>query len=96
MSRIMIQKYVALWGWGHVETWNDLRRYHYGVDTYEGKNVYETFTIPIILFNDNNGKPAYRVRPRFNSEYVWNRQSLEKIGGLSADYHTKETWFSKF
>jgi hypothetical protein len=45
------------------------------------------------LFPDNGGKLAYRLRPRFNSEYVWNRAALDKIGGFNADYHTKEIWF---
>ena len=26
---IMLQKYIALWGWGYFETWVDMRRYHY-------------------------------------------------------------------
>jgi hypothetical protein len=41
---------------------------------------------------DNNGKPVYRIRPRYNSDYVWNRSELEKIGGLALDYHTKPMW----
>jgi len=35
-----------------------------------------------------------RIRPRFNSEYVWNRASLDVIGGLATDYHTKPLWIT--
>jgi hypothetical protein len=37
---------------------------------------------------------AYRMRPRFNSEYVWNINELNRIGATTIDYHTKEMWFS--
>jgi hypothetical protein len=93
ISQIMGQKYIAQYGWGHLEQWMDLRRYHYtDVDPETGKQVFEGFTIPTNLYPDNNGLPAYRIRPRYNSEYVWNRESLDKIGGLALDYHTKPTW----
>ncbi|WP_020599976.1 SusD/RagB family nutrient-binding outer membrane lipoprotein [Spirosoma panaciterrae] len=91
ISDIMLQKYLALVGHGIIETWVDLRRYHYD------PNVYIGFTPPngTQLFPDNNGKVAYRVRPRYNSEYVWNRASLDKYGGNALDYHTVEQWFSQ-
>ncbi|NJN35310.1 MAG: SusD/RagB family nutrient-binding outer membrane lipoprotein [Saprospiraceae bacterium] len=92
IRKIMNQKYIANFGWNHVETWTDLRRYRYNAGIFDGRNVY-TLTIPIILFNENAGRVAYRLRPRFNSEYVWNRESLAKIGGLDNDYHCKEMWF---
>jgi hypothetical protein len=90
LSDIMLQKYVALFGFGIIETWVDLRRYNYSADVYTG------FALPVVsrLFPDNNGKPAYRVRPRFNSEYVWNRAALDKLGGNNLDYHTVPVWFS--
>ncbi len=88
LSDIMLQKYIAMYGHGALETWVDMRRYQYSPEVYTG------FTLPTNLFPDNNGKPAYRVRPRFNSEYVWNRQSLETVGGNNPDYHTYEVWFS--
>jgi hypothetical protein len=91
ISDIMLQKYIALWGIGCLESWVDMRRYNYSTDVYTG------FTLPVAtqLSADNNGKPAYRVRPRYNSEYVWNRNSLDLIGGNNLDYHTYELWFSK-
>lgn len=89
LSDIMTQKYISLIGHGILETWVDMRRYHYDATVYPG------FTFPSILYQDNGGKPAYRVRPRFNSEYVWNRSALDAIGGNNLDYHTYELWFSK-
>jgi hypothetical protein len=35
------------------------------------------------------------MRPRFNSEYVWNINELARIGATQLDYHTKEQWFSQ-
>jgi hypothetical protein len=98
LTQIMLQKYIALWGHGTFETWVDLRRYHYvDNDPATGKQVYRDFTPPsgTDLFPDNNGKLVYRVRPRFNSEYVWNINELKRIGATDIDYHTKEMWFSQ-
>jgi hypothetical protein len=91
ISDIMTQKYIALWGIGSLESWVDMRRYNYNSDVFLG------FTLPVStqLSADNNGKPAQRVRPRYNSEYVWNRNSLDLIGGNNNDYHTYELWFTK-
>jgi len=89
LSDIMLQKYISLWVHGALETWVDMRRYHYDSQVYTG------FTLPATLYLDNGGKPAYRVRPRYNSEYVWNRESLDVFGGNNPDYHTYEPWFIK-
>jgi hypothetical protein len=89
LSKIMVQKYIALWGWGFEETWVDLRRYKYS------PNVYPTWELPTALYPDNVSKPVQRVRPRYNSEYLWNLEALKKIGGDKADYHTYEMWFSQ-
>jgi hypothetical protein len=91
LADIMQQKYIALWGHGALEAWVDMRRFKY--DT----QVYTTFVTPTTAqyFPDNNGKLAYRVRPRYNSEYVWNRAALDKFKGNDADYHTIPTWFSE-
>lgn len=101
MSQIMLQKYIAMWGYGALETWGDMRRYHY-TDAYpagSGTQVYTDFVVPSStttdLFRpDNGGRLVYRIRPRFNSEYVWNINELSRIGATSIDYHTKECWFS--
>ena len=97
ITDIMMQKYIALWGWGFFETFVDIRRYHWinDLDPATGLPVYKTMAFPSPFFADNLGKPVYRVRPRFNSEYVWNRDELLRIGALNLDYHTYECWFSK-
>ncbi len=96
LTDIMMQKYIALWGWGFFETFVDIRRYHWqDLDPLTGQQVYKTMVFPAPFFADNLNKPVYRVRPRFNSEYVWNRNELLRIGGLNLDYHTYECWFSK-
>jgi hypothetical protein len=82
----MLQKYIAQWGWGFLETWCDLRKYDYD------PTVFTSFTLPDPYFVDNNGKPAYRVRPRYNSEYIWNVDALTAIGGFEIDFHTKKMW----
>lgn len=95
LTDIMSQKYIALWGWGFLETWVDMRRYHYtDLDPVTGLPVYKGFITPATIPATNNGKLAYRIRPRFNSEYVWNLDELIRIGGTELDYHTKEMWFS--
>jgi len=96
LPMIMLQKYIALWGHGTFETWVDMRRYHYTDKDANGVQVYTGFTVPSAtdLFPDNGGKLVYRMRPRFNSEYVWNINELTRIGATALDYHTKEMWFS--
>ena len=92
MSHIILQKYISLFGFGDLEAWTDMRKYHY-----DNINIYKTMNIPsgAGLFADNGGKLPYRVRPRFNSEYVWNFAALKAIGADKVDYHTVEMWFSK-
>ena len=93
LSHIMSQKYIAQWGWGHNEIWMDLRRYHYtDPDPVSGVEIFRGFTPPTTLYSDNGGKVVQRIRPRYNSEYVWNRAALDVIGGLALDYHTKPLW----
>jgi hypothetical protein len=94
-SHIMSQKYIALWGWGHNELWMDMRRYHYtDIDPVSGTQVFRGFTPPTALYVDNAGKIVQRIRPRYNSEYVWNQASLSVIGGLATDYHTVPLWIT--
>ena len=45
----------------------------------------------------NDGAPSYRIRPRYNSEYMWNLGSLETlkpISGTADNYHTSIPWFA--
>lgn len=99
LSKIMLQKYIAMFGYGILESWADMRRFHY-IDLEPGGTgqVYADFTPPSggDLFADNApNKLVYRVRPRFNSEYVWNILELQRIGATTNDYHTKRMWFTE-
>lgn len=95
MTDIMLQKYISGWAWNWVETWVDLRRFHYtDLDPLTGDQVFKGFTLPTFAAV-NLGKPVQRVRPRYNSEYIWNLDELRKFGGDKTDYHTYEMWFSK-
>jgi hypothetical protein len=96
LSHIMSQKYIAQWAWGHNELWMDMRRYHYtDLDPVSGTQVFRGFAPPTTLFSDNAGKVVQRIRPRFNSEYVWNLDALRAIGGDATDYHTKSLWITE-
>ncbi|MDP2336196.1 MAG: SusD/RagB family nutrient-binding outer membrane lipoprotein [Bacteroidota bacterium] len=126
LSNIMMQKYVALFPWS-LDTWNDLRRYHYDLVVGAGgvpvsgtswtsdmvyhkldsdpSRVYKGFYLPAAdVLNRrtkfapaNIGSPAYRLRPRYNSEYMWNLPSLQKllpIPGDADEYNTSMVWFT--
>lgn len=98
LSHIMMQKYIAMYGWGGVETWVDIRRFHYtDLDPATGQQVYREFAPPtgIDLYPNNFGKWIYRHRPRYNSEYLYNIDELNRVGAFAPDYITKECWFSK-
>jgi hypothetical protein len=96
MTDIMIQKYIGDFGWNFVESWCDLRRFHYfDADQETGLPVYRGFTIPLFSSNNLGPKPAYRFRPTNFSEFDWNQEALRKIGALNVDYHTYEMWFSQ-
>jgi hypothetical protein len=96
LTHIMSQKYIAQWAWGHNEMWMDMRRYHYfDVDPVSGRQVFPGFAQPTTLYVDNAGKVVQRIRPRYNSEYVWNRDALNVIGGLATAYHTDTLWITK-
>jgi hypothetical protein len=49
-------------------------------------------------YNTNNeGSPCYRIRPRYNSEYMWNKASLGSlvpISGTAANYQCSIPWFA--
>lgn len=83
---ILLQKYIALWGYGFIETWVDLRKFDYD------QAMFTSFQLPTTLNAENGGKYAYRIRPRYNSEYVWNINALTAIGGFEPDFHTKKMW----
>ncbi len=126
LSHIMMQKWVALYPWGALEAWVDMRKYHFDID-YSGEypksgdgwsqsivdmkwdtdpnKVYKgLYLAPAQVGNRkgsynvlNEGSPSYRVRPRYNSEYMWNLKSLETlkpISGTAPNYHTSIPWFA--
>jgi len=126
LSHIMMQKYVALFPWS-LDTWNDLRRYHYDLVLGTGgipvtgtswtsdvvyhkldsdpNRVYKGFYLPAAdvvnrrtkFATANLGSPAYRLRPRYNSEYMWNLPSLKQllpIPGDADNYVTSMVWFT--
>lgn len=98
LSHIMLQKYIAMYGWGVHETWTDMRRYHYtDIDPATGNQVYANFVVPSgsFLYPTNGGKGVYRCKPRYNSEYLYDVPELTRIGALNADYNTYEMWFSQ-
>src|SRR5256885_13011221 len=93
LSHVMSQKFIALWGWGHNEIWMDMRRYHYtDPDLVSGIEVFRGFAPPKNLFPDNGPLLVQRIRPRYNSEYVWNQTGLSAIGALAGNYHTQLLW----
>jgi hypothetical protein len=44
INQILLQKYIALWGWGFIETWTDIRKYDYS------GTVYTSFVLPTTFF----------------------------------------------
>jgi hypothetical protein len=62
--------------------------YLYPAQVQHRKVAYNTF---------NEGAPCYRIRPRYNSEYMWNKPSLEglkPISGTAENYQTSIPWFA--
>ena len=99
LTHVMLQKYIALYIWGSQQTWVDMRKFHYNkdLDPVTLKPVYADFIPPIgtNLVSTNNGKPVYRFRPRFNSEFLYDIPELTRIGAYqNLDYGTYEMWFS--
>jgi Starch-binding associating with outer membrane len=98
LTHIMLQKYIALYGWGVQQTWTDMRKFHYtDLDPATNKQVYAGFTPPTgaNLISTNKGNWVYRCRPRYNSEYLYNVPELTRIGAYqNTDYNTYQCWFS--
>jgi hypothetical protein len=96
LSHIMSQKFIAQWAWGHNELWMDMRRYHYtDLDPVSGLQIFRGWTPPTTIYADNGGKLVQRIRPRYNSEYVWNIPALQTIGGTATDYQTVPLWITQ-
>lgn len=100
LTDIMLQKYIGDFGWNLVQSWSDMRRYHYfDFDPATQQQVYRNYIVgnitPIYSSNNQGPKPAYRYRPTNFSEFDWNFEELRKLGANNIDYHTYEMWFSK-
>ena len=124
-SHIMMQKMVALFPWGSLEVWVDMRKNHYDIDYtgdvpsfgngWDKDNMYTKYdSNPTKVYHGfylkysqlspttyvaekNEGSPAYRVRPRYNSEYMWNLPGLKELKPIAGDkdnYHTSMPWFA--
>lgn len=96
LTDIMLQKYIGDFGWNLIESWSDMRRYHYfDFDQATGLQVYRGYMLTTFSSNNQGPHPAYRYRPTNFSEFDWNFDELRKLGALNVDYHTYEMWFSK-
>ena len=126
LSHIMLQKYVALWPWGALETWTDLRKCMFDIE-YTGdypsngngwtnttlnqkwdsnpSKIYKGFFLPPAQVDGrkgsfsirNEGSPAFRIRPRYNSEYMWNLAALQGLKPIAGDddrYSCSIPWFA--
>ena len=126
LSHIMMQKWVALYPWGALEAWVDMRKYHFDIN-YSGdypksgngwdismvnqkwdtdaSKVYKGLYLDPAQVKSrktaynikNEGSPCYRIRPRYNSEYMWNKPSLESlvpISGTADNYQCSIPWFA--
>lgn len=96
LSHVMGQKFIAQFGWAFAEAWMDQRRYDYiARDPISGTQVFRGYAFPTNWYPDNNGQPVQRLRARYNSDYVWNRDELAKIGGLALNFHTVPMWITE-
>jgi hypothetical protein len=92
IADIMGQKYIAQWGWAGYEQFADMRKYHWDPAVFKQWKPLETAE----AFATKASAPlyVYRIRPRFNSEYVWNKEELDVWGANDPFYVYKETWFT--
>jgi hypothetical protein len=71
----------------------------------DNSKVYKGFFLPpaqvqhrkVLFDTKNQGSPCYRIRPRYNSEYMWNKPSLAgllPIAGTADNYQCSIPWFA--
>ncbi len=83
-------------------SWSATRTYH-KADT-DPARIYKGFYLPAAdvsnrrsaFVTTNLGSPSYRLLPRYNSEYIWNKTALDAlkpISGLAPNYNTSIVWF---
>ena len=90
IADIMGQKYIAQWGWAGYETFADMRKYHWDPLVFKQWKPLETSEAFTLI--GSVPQYVYRLRPRYNSEYVWNKAELDVWGGNSPLYAYKELW----
>lgn len=96
MEDILLQKYIAMWGWGILETWTDLRRFNYTeIDPETTEQYYRGFSLPANFVSANAGRPSLRIRPNYRSENSYNFEELQRIGANLLDWHTLSFWPSR-
>lgn len=99
LSDIMEQKYIALWGWGFIETWTDMKRYDYYQITDPSfanfLDVYKGFIPTTTLDQRNEGKMAQKVRPHYTSEFTYNIDELRRLGILNNNWHVTKMWITE-
>lgn len=85
-------------------SWNESARRVYQKDESDETRVYKGFYLPAAdvitrrsgFATQNLGSPCYRLRPRYNSEYMWNLKSLKALTPIPGDadnYGTSMVWF---
>ena len=84
-------------------SWSTTRVYHKSDS--DPTRIYKGFYLPAADVTNrrdafpsaNLGSPCYRLRPRYNSEYMWNLASLKALTPIAGDadnYHTSMVWFT--
>ena len=99
ISQIMLQKYIALYGWGAHETWVDMRRYHY-TDKDPDHSATQVYTDwqPLAaadIWPLNGGEFVYRARPQNTSEFQYNLPAVTAMGGTATNYCVFNTWITR-
>ncbi len=99
ISQIMLQKFIALYGWGAHETWVDMRRYHY-IDKDPDNPTTQVYADwqPLAtseIYPQNGGEFVYRARPQNTSEYQYNLQAVTAMGGTATNYCVFNTWITR-
>lgn len=85
--------------------WDDQHMYH--KDENDPTRVFKGYYLPsadvdgcrtrLNTTYNTKGSPCFRIRPRYNSEYMWNKpalKSLVPISGYSTFYHQSIPWFA--
>ncbi len=85
-------------------SWNaSAKRVYHKAET-DPTRVFKGFYLPaadvitrrVSFATQNLGSPCYRLRPRYNSEYMWNLNSLKALQPIPGDadnYGTSMVWF---